>query len=140
MLFLVTKKENIKCTNCPISTHPAEKVTCACYTCLCFSYCLCFKISCKIFLFLSRAVSENAILPSQEHLILLAKQSGQHGMILVIFQRLIKVPALLFTLQFMRLLLFIERIGGKLLYVVLRPFFPNLILLILSMHPKILYM
>ena len=93
MLFLVTKKENIKCTNCPISTHPAEKVTCACYACLCFSYCLCFKISCKIFLFLSRAVSENATLPSQEHLILLAKQSGQHGMILVIFQRLIKVPA-----------------------------------------------
>ena len=52
-----------------------------------------FQISCKIFLFLSRAVLENATLPSQEHLILLAKQSGQHGMILVIFQRLIKVPA-----------------------------------------------
>ena len=25
MLFLVTKKGNIKCTNCPISTHPAKK-------------------------------------------------------------------------------------------------------------------
>ena len=38
MLFLVTKKGNIKCTNCPISTHPAKKKTCACHACLCFSY------------------------------------------------------------------------------------------------------
>ena len=99
MLFLVTKKENIKCTNCPISTHPTKKVTCACHACLCFSYCLyihsssLFRFHAKFFLFLSRAVSENATLPNQEHLILLAKQSGQHGMILVIFQRLITVPA-----------------------------------------------
>ena len=30
------KNKNIKYTNCPISTHPAKKITLACYTCLCF--------------------------------------------------------------------------------------------------------
>ena len=33
--FFGDKNENIKCTNCPISTHPAEKVTLACYAYLC---------------------------------------------------------------------------------------------------------
>ena len=40
-------------------------------------------------LFVLRAVLESAIPPSLEHLTLLEKQSGQLGMILVIFQRLV---------------------------------------------------
>ena len=29
------KNDNIEYTNCPISTHPAKKITLACYACLC---------------------------------------------------------------------------------------------------------
>ena len=29
------KNDNIEYTDCPISTHPAKKITLACYACLC---------------------------------------------------------------------------------------------------------
>ena len=32
------KNENIKYTYCPILTHPAEKITLACYACLCLIF------------------------------------------------------------------------------------------------------
>ena len=144
MLFLVTKKENIKCTNCPISTHLAKKVTCACHACLCFSYCLyihsssLFRFHAKFFFFFPGQYRKMQL--SQARSIWFCWQSKVDSMEWSWWSFKGWLKCLLFTLQFMRLLLFIERIGGKLLYVVLRPFFPNLIFLILSMLPKILYM
>ena len=36
MFFSCHKNENIRYAKCPISTHPAKKITLACYACLCF--------------------------------------------------------------------------------------------------------
>ena len=36
LCYVSDKNENIKCTNCPTSTHPAKNITLACWACLCF--------------------------------------------------------------------------------------------------------
>ena len=35
LCYVSDKNENIKCTNCPTSTHPAKNITLACWACLC---------------------------------------------------------------------------------------------------------
>ena len=42
LCYVSDKNENIKCTNCPTSTHPAKNITLACWVCLCFWLCFFF--------------------------------------------------------------------------------------------------